>query len=95
MEKCNFLRSGEHGSRGLSEGSWRAMGVRQGAQGHHGRQSRLCAMVRGPALRGCAKNCAPRGDFIRILAPSGHEERTFEVPHGARFAWKLVGLPAG
>ena len=55
----------------------------------------LCIMSCGPNLRGCAKNCAPRGDFIKNLTAVEPEGMTFEGPDGAGFAWDLVGLPAG
>ena len=66
-----------------------------GAQGRHGRRPRLRAITLGPSTNGCGENCAARGDLVEISAPSGPEGTTFEGPYGARFAWELVGLPAG
>ena len=73
-----------------------ADGLRQGAQGHYGRQLRLRAMVRGPprsqeGLR--SELCTQGGEFIENLAPSGPDgkdgDRTCEGPDGAGFAWEL------
>ena len=69
--------------------------LRQGAQGHHRRQPRMCTMVHGPSSNGYGENCAARGDLVKISAPSGPEGGTFEGSDGVGFAGELVGLPSG
>ena len=66
----------------------------QGAQGRHGRQTRLCTINRGASTNGCGENCAARGDLVEISAPSGPEGGTFEGPDEDGFEWELVGLPS-